>query len=603
LERTTIDRSGTKPGLQADTVASAFTATVAGCADRVALRTRGGEQEMTWGAYGERVDRFAHGLKALGLERGQTYALMLANRPEFHIADAAAMSLGATPFSLYQTLTPDQIAYQLNDSGARIVVTEPAFIDRVLEARESTPAVEHVVMVDHDGRDGVLSYDELLETEGDPDEIAASRAAVEPDDLLTLIYTSGTTGPPKGVQLTHSNMTSAVKAFDDVIDFPVGARVVSYLPMAHIAERAVGHYLPIVLGHTVTCCPNPREVIAYLPDVRPTWFFAVPRIWEKLKAGLEAMIASEQDAERKKALEWALDVGHRKVRAEQAGEVVPAELAEEHRKADEMVLSKLRQQLGLDALEAVYVGAAPTPLAVLEFFHAIGVPVAELWGLSESTGSGTVNLPGKIKLGTVGQVTPGMELKLGDDGEVLIRGPQIMPGYRNLPDKTSEAIDNEGWLHTGDIGEIDDDGYVKIVDRKKELIITAGGKNISPSNLEAKLKAHPLIGTACVIGDGRKFLSALVVLDPDVAPAWAAQQGIEDTSLEALAKNDRTRAEIQKAVDDLNSQVSSVEGVKKVTILPEDWIPGGDELTPTMKLKRKPVAEKYAAEIEEMYSG
>jgi long-chain acyl-CoA synthetase len=602
LERTTIDRAGTKPGLHADTVAAAFTATAAGCPDRVALRTRGGEQEMTWAQYGEKVDRFAHGLKALGLRRGQTYALMLANRPEFHIADAAAMSLAATPFSLYQTLTPEQIAYQLNDSGAGIVVTEPTFVDRVLEARKSAHGVQHVVMVDHDGRDEVIPYDELLESEGDPEEIAASRAAVEPDDLLTLIYTSGTTGPPKGVQLAHSNMISAVKAFDDVIDFPEGARVVSYLPMAHIAERAVGHYLPIVLGHTVTCCPNPREVIAYLPEVRPTWFFAVPRIWEKLKAGLEAMVASEQDEDRRKALQWALDVGHKKVRAEQAGEELSDELAEEHRKADEMVLSKLRRQLGLDDVEAVYVGAAPTPLPVLEFFHALGVPVAELWGLSESTGSGTVNLPGKIKLGTVGQVTPGMELKLGDDGEVLIRGPQIMPGYRNLPDKTAEAIDDEGWLHTGDIGEIDEDGYVKIVDRKKELIITAGGKNISPANLEAKLKAHPLVGTACVIGDGRPFLSALVVLDPDVAPAWAAQQGIEDASLDALGKDERTRDEIQKAVDDLNSQVSKVEGVKKFTILPEDWLPGGDELTPTMKLKRKPVAEKYASEIEAMYA-
>ena len=601
MERTTIDRSGAKPGLQADTVASAFTATVAGCSDRVALRTRGGEQEMTWGEYGERVDRFAHGLKAIDLERGQTYALMLMNRPEFHVADAAAMSLGATPFSLYQTLTPDQIAYQLNDSGARIVVTEPAFIDRVLDARESAPAVEHVVMVDYDGRDGVLSYDELVATEGDPDEIAASRAAVEPDDLLTLIYTSGTTGPPKGVQLAHSNMISAVKAFDDVIDFPVGARVVSYLPMAHIAERAVGHYLPIVLGHTVTCCPNPREVIAYLPEVRPTWFFAVPRIWEKLKAGLEAMVASEQDAERKKALEWALHVGHRKVRAEQAGEEMPAELAEEHRKADEMVLSKLREQLGLDALEAVYVGAAPTPLAVLEFFHAIGVPVAELWGLSESTGSGTVNLPGKIKLGTVGQVTPGMEMKLGEDGEVLIRGPQIMKGYRNLPEQTSDALDDEGWLHTGDIGEIDDDGYLKIVDRKKELIITAGGKNISPANIEAKLKAHPLVGSACVIGDQKPFLSALIVLDPDVAPAWAAGQGIEDTSLAALANDERVAAAIQEGVDAANAEVSKVEGVKKFTVLGEDWLPGGDELTPTMKLKRKPVAQKYAGQIEAMY--
>jgi long-subunit acyl-CoA synthetase (AMP-forming) len=395
---------------------------------------------------------------------------------------------------------------------------------------------------------------------------------------------------------------SAIKTFDDVIDFPEGARVVSYLPMAHIAERAVGHYLPIVLGHTVTCCPNPREVIAYLPEVRPTWFFAVPRIWEKLKAGLEAMLESEQDPERKRALAWALDVGHRKVRLEQAGEPVPEELVEEHRKADEAVLSKLRSQLGLDELQAVYAGAAPTPVAVLEFFHALGVPVAELWGLSESTGSGAVNLPGKIKIGTVGQVTPGMEAKLADDGEILIRGAQIMKGYRNQPERTAEAVDEQGWLHTGDIGELDEEGYLKIVDRKKELIITAGGKNISPANLEAKLKAHPLIGTACVIGDERPFLSALIVLDPDVAPVWAAQQGIEDHSLEALAKSDALRAEIQNAVDETNAQVSKVEGVKKFTILGEDWHPGGDELTPTMKLKRKPIAEKYAAEIDSMYA-
>jgi long-subunit acyl-CoA synthetase (AMP-forming) len=360
--------------------------------------------------------------------------------------------------------------------------------------------------------------------------------------------------------------------------------------------------MPIVLGHTVTCCPNPREVIAYLPEVRPSWFFAVPRIWEKLKAGLEAMIEGEQDEQRKAALRWALDVGHRKVRAEQAGEDVPPDLAEEHARADELVLSKLRAQLGLDQLEAVYVGAAPTPLAVLEFFHAIGVPVAELWGLSESTGSGAVNLPDRIKLGTVGQCTPGMEMKLGGDGEVLIRGPQVMKGYRNMPDKTAETIDAEGWLHTGDIGEIDDEGYLKIIDRKKELIITAGGKNISPANIEAKLKAHPLIGTACVIGDQKPFLSALIVLDADVAPAWAARQGIEDTALEALADNGRVRAAIQEGVDEVNSQVSNVEGVKRFTILHADWLPGGDELTPTMKLKRKPISEKYATEIEAMYA-
>jgi long-subunit acyl-CoA synthetase (AMP-forming) len=603
LEGTTLDKKAAKPGLQATTVAAAFTATVRSVPDRIALRTRGGEEEITWGEYGDRVDRFAHSLKGLGLERGQTYALMLTNRPEFHIADTAALSLGATPFSLYQTLTPEQIAYQLGDSGAEIVVTEPAFLDRVLAAKEQTPHVRHVISIDAGSQPGVLAFEELLEGEGDPEEIAALRETVQPDDLLTLIYTSGTTGPPKGVQLTHHNMMFAVKTFEEVIDFPDGARVVSYLPMAHIAERAVGHYLPIALAHTVTCCPNPREVIAYLPEVQPTWFFAVPRIWEKLKAGLEAMVASEQDAERKKGMEWALEVGHKKVRAEQAGEPVSDELAAEHEKADELVLSKIRAQLGLDQLEAVYVGAAPTPLTVLEFFHAIGVPVAELWGLSESTGSGSVNLPSAIKIGTVGQVTPGMELKLADDGEVLIRGPQIMKGYRNQPEKTAETIDSDGWLHTGDIGELDSDGYLKIVDRKKELIITAGGKNISPANLEAKLKAHPLIGTACVIGDQRPYLTALIVLDPDVAPAWAAGEGIEDSSLEALAGNERLRHEIQGAVDDLNSQVSNVEGVKKFTVLGEDWLPGAEELTPTMKLKRKPIAEKYAAQIEAMYSG
>jgi long-chain acyl-CoA synthetase len=601
MERTVLDTERGEAALNAPTVADAFARTVRAHPDRVALRSRGGERELTWREYGDLVERLALGLRCLGLGRGDTIALMLTNRIEFHIADSAALNLGATPFSLYQTLAPDQIAYQLTDSHARIVVTEPAFFDRVLEAQKSVPAVERVVLVDGDLERGALAFDDLLQTEGDPDAVANARAAVQPDDLLTLIYTSGTTGPPKGVQISHVNIMSAMHALEEAIDFPEGSRVVSYLPMAHIAERATGHYLPIVLGHTVTCCPNPREVIDYLPEVRPTWFFAVPRIWEKLKAGMEARVEADTNSERKRAFKWALDIGRKKVRLEQEGKTIPAEVAEEHRKADELVLSKIRAQLGLDEAEILYVGAAPTPIAVLEFFHAIGIPVAELWGLSESCGCGTVNLPGKIKLGTVGQVTPGMELKLAEDGEILIRGPQIMKGYRNMPDQTADAIDAERWLHTGDIGEIDDDGYVKIVDRKKELIITAGGKNISPANLEARLKAHPLVGTACAIGDQRPFVSALVVLDPDVAPAWAAQQEIEETSLEALAKDDRVIAEVKKAVDAVNDQVSNVEAIKKFTVLAEDWLPGGDELTPTMKLKRKPIAQKYASEIEAMY--
>ena len=375
------------------------------------------------------------------------------------------------------------------------------------------------MVVDGDGPEGSLSIADV-EAAGSPDfDFESAWRAVGADDLLTLIYTSGTTGPPKGVQLTHENLLSAVRGFDDVIAFPDEGRVISWLPMAHIAERACSHYLPMVLGFGTTCCQDPRQVVAYLPEVRPTWFFAVPRIWEKLKAAIEAGVAAEQDEERKKATQWALDVGLRKVRADQAGEELSEELKAEHAKADELVLSKIRGRLGLDEVESVNVGAAPTPREVIEFFHAIGVPLAELWGMSETCGYGTCNPPDRIKIGTVGPVSPGAEIKLADDGEVLMRGPMIMAGYRNQEEQTREAIDEAGWLHTGDVGEFDEDGYLKIVDRKKELIINAAGKNMSPANIEAKVKASsPLIGQAVAIGDMRPYNVALITLDPDVAP-------------------------------------------------------------------------------------
>jgi long-subunit acyl-CoA synthetase (AMP-forming) len=259
--------------------------------------------------------------------------------------------------------------------------------------------------------------------------------------------------------------------------------------------------------------------------------------------------------------------------------------------------------LGLDELESLNVGAAPTPREVIEFFHALGLPLAELWGMSETTGAGSCNPPGQVKIGTVGPPAPGIEIKLADDGEVLLRGPVVMPGYRNSPEQTAEALDPDGWLHTGDIGEFDEDGYLKIVDRKKELIISAGGKNMSPANIEAKVKAaHPLIGQAIAIGDGRPYNVALITLDPDVAPAFAQQHGIEDTSFENLASQEAVLAAVQQGVDAANESLARVEQIKKFKVLPLDWEPGGDELTPTMKLKRKPIAEKYAAEIDELYS-
>src|SRR3954452_5792634 len=484
-------------GLQATTLCEAFQMTSSAHPGRIALRTKGGEVQFTWGEYADKVRHLAAGLASLGLKAGDTMAIMLTNRPEFHFADSAAMHVGATPFSVYNTYAPEQVEYLVGDAKCSILVTEQAFLDGILEVKKACDSLEHVIVVDGEAPEGVLTLEEVESRDDGSFDFESSWRSVKPEDNLTLIYTSGTTGPPKGVQLTHDNLVQAVRSFDQIIGFPNDGRAGSYLPMAHIAERNCSHSLPLMLGFTVTCCPNAREVIAYLPEVRPTWFFAVPRIWEKLKAAMEAGIEAEQDPERKKATQWALGVGLKKVQLEQAGEEVPEELVAEHAKADEQVLSTIRSMLGLDELESLNVGAAPTPREVIEFFHALGLPLAELWGMSETTGAGTCNPPDKVKIGTVGPAAPGIEITLADDGEVLIRGPVVMPGYRNAPDKTAEAIDSDGWLHTGDIGEFDDDGYLKLIDRKKELIINAGGKNMSPANIEAKVKAaHPLIGQA-----------------------------------------------------------------------------------------------------------
>ncbi len=590
-----------RAALGAETIAQAFRITAAERADEVAIRTKQDEFTITWGELRERVDALAGGLAKLGVKRGDTVALMLSNRPEFHLCDLAAMMLGAAPFSIYNTYTPEQIQYLVADAGAKVLICEQQYLPQVREARRSLPDLEYVIVVDGEAPLGTLA---LSDVEGSNPgfDVEASVAQIQPTDVLTLIYTSGTTGPPKGVQLIHRNLFATVEGIEDLIKFPRDGRVISWLPAAHVAERNAHHYIPIVFGLQITCCADPREVLSYLPEVRPSWFFAVPRIWEKLKAGLETMVAG-QPPERREELQAALDASVRKVRMEQAGEPVPQELAEQVAKADAEIFAGLRAMLGLDQVEAINVGAAPTPIEVLEFFHAIGLPLAELWGMSETCGAGSVNPPSRIKLGTVGPAAPGIELKLDSDGEVLIKSEVVMHGYRNLPDKTAEVFTEDGWLRTGDIGAFDEDGYLTIVDRKKELIISAAGKNMSPANIEATIKSSsPLIGQACCIGDRRPYNTALIVLDADFAPAWAAQQGIEDTSLEALAGEERVRAAVQEAVDAANAKLARVEQIKKFEIVSGDWLPGGDELTPTMKLKRKPIAEKYAAAIEAMYT-
>ena len=586
--------------LEARSIAEAFRITAEDFGDRVAVRTKDDAVSLTWGELRDRVDALAGGLAKLGVARGDTVALMFANRPEFHLADLAVMTLGAVPYSIYSTSAPEQIAYVVNDAASKVAIVEDAHLDVFEQARAELPALETLIVLEGERGEGTTAW---ADVEGaDPDfDVDAAWRAVGPDDLLTLIYTSGTTGPPKGVELTHSNLLAAVESVEAIIQFPDAAKVISWLPAAHIAERAAHHYLPIVYAMTITCCDDPRQVLSYLPVVKPTWFFAVPRIWEKLKAGLEAMLAGQPDEQREPA-QAALQAAIRKVELEQAGEPVPEELAATVAEADAGMFAGLRAMLGLDEVLAVHVGAAPTPREVLVFFHAIGIELAELWGMSETCGSGCVNPPGEVRIGTVGPPAPGVEIRLADDNEVLMRGPVVMRGYRNQPEKTAEALDPEGWLHTGDIGEFDDHGYLRIVDRKKELIINAAGKNMSPANVEATLKgASPLIGQVAAIGDGRSYNTALIVLDADFAPAWAAKNGLEGASIDDLAADERMRAAIEAGVEAGNARLARVEQVKKFTIIPGDWAPGGDELTPTMKLKRRPIAEKYAGEIEAMY--
>ena len=538
---TTIDSpTQTEPAaaLELPTLCASFQRTAVERGDALALR--GGDFELSWTDYAARVRRAAEGLHALGVQRGDTLALLLTNRPEFHVFDAAAMHLGAVPFSIYATSAPEQIEYVMRDSGARVVVTETALRERLAGAPEQ-----------------VIVVDEPRSLPAAPEfDLEAAWRAVGPDDLLTLIYTSGTTGPPKGVELTHRNLLAAWRGMHAAWDQPRGpGRVISYLPTAHIADRFGHHYAAMLFGHSITCCPDPRGVAALLPQVRPTHFAAVPRVWQKIKSAVEGSLPGPPD------------------------------------QLPEPVRAGIRATLGLDQCEVAICAAAPVPREVLEFFDGLGIPICEVYGLSETSAVATANPPGRIKIGTVGPPVPGVELRLAADGEVLLRGDVVMRGYRNRPDKTVEAIDADGWLHTGDVGVLDEDGYLRIVDRKKELIINAAGKNMSPANIEATLKgASPLLSQACVIGDARPYNVALLTLDAEAAAAFAARHGA-----------DAIEAEVAAAVERANARLARVEQVKRYRVLDGDWMPGGAELTPTMKLRRRAIDDLYADEIEALY--
>ena len=588
------------------TVAGEFLHTVAGHGSRTALRwmdLAGEWQSLSFDGLAAKVAVTAAGLRSVGVGPGDRVVLMMRNIPEFHWTDLAVLFLGATPVSIYNSSSPEQVAYLAGHCGAKVAVVEgEPFLSKFLEVRDELPALEQIVTLDGSGDlpDGVSGPSVLTDVE--PLDLVEAATAGAPEDIATIIYTSGTTGNPKGVIISNRNVVwtleSALRSYGWTKDEMAGKRVVSYLPMAHIAERMVSHYGLIGGAVEVSTCPETSQLTAYLGQVHPNIAFGVPRVWEKVHAGITAMASADPDNAAK--FQAALDEAGPLREKLDAGTATDEEVAR-YREIDDANFSFVRAMLGLDELDMAVTGAAPIPAQLVRWFRTIGVPLAEVYGMSENTGPMTFDRFA-VRPGYVGRALPGVEVEIFPDGEVCCRGGLVFQGYLNDPEKTAEAIDEEGWLHTGDIGEIDEDGYLRIVDRKKELIITAGGKNISPANLEAALKTIPLVGQAAAIGDNRPFVSALVVLDGEVAPGWAAANGIELTTLEEFARDPRVVKAVEQGVEEVMADFNNAERVKKVCILTEEWMPDSELLTPTSKLKRRGVNTVYAEQIEAMYS-
>jgi|FLYL01.1.fsa_nt_gi long-chain acyl-CoA synthetase len=577
--------------------------------DRPAIHWREGDEwkSLTWGEYHRQVAQVAAGLVALGIEPGDFVAIQAGNRPEHVIADLAAVTAGGTPVTFYSTLASGQIAYIASNCEAKVAILENLeFMKRWEEIRQSLPHLRYVVLMEgaenYPTEDWVLSWDELAERGEEStgsDEMRTRRSTITPESVATLIYTSGTTGVPKGVIITHRNVLWTAESVRRAFEPPESPRFVSYLPLAHIAERSATHYSGIYLAGEVWYCPDLTQVLDYVQAARPQIFFGVPRVWEKFHSRL---LARFDENEKRDLIYKALGAAIERVEAEQAGRRVGLVDRVKGALFDRLVFSKVRSQLGMDQVQLAITAAAPINPDLIVFFNAIGIPLLELYGMSENTGPAVSNRPDDNRIGTVGKPLPGVELRLEEDGEILLRGGLVVPGYYKLPEETAETFDADGWLHTGDIGALDEDGYLKIVGRKKEIIITAAGKNVAPTVVETLIKDHPLISQVCVIGDGRKYLTAVISLDPEEAPLWAAAHGVPFEDLESFSTRPEVVAAVQEAVDRANQAVSRVEQVKKFYIAPDAWTPESGEVTPSLKLKRRVVLERYADQIEAMYA-
>ena len=584
----------------ADTLPRRFLATLAAHGDIVALADPMGEGEaQTYRQFADAIARASAGLARLGVQRGSRVVLMMRNRAEFHIADAATLFLGATPFSVYNTASPEEIAYAVTTTNAAVAIVEDtSFHECFAAAREAVPDLRMVVVEPGSALPGgATGWSDVM---GAPAAGLAELAAQgNPDDIATIIFTSGTTGPPKAVAITHSNVCAAGDAVREragVGDL-AGFRLVSYLPMAHIAERLTSHYAALLFATSVAPCDDLLRFRDFTLAFRPNIVFGVPRVWEKMQAAVLA--AASADPGRAKALDDGINAAIDLLLQQRSGP-----LSDEQRETwdflDAVAFSTVRELTGLSDVVLAVTGAAPISPGLIDWFQAIRVPLSEIYGMSESTGVISWD-PGERKPGAVGTALPGVEVRIAEDGEVLARGPNVFPGYLNMPEATAETL-ADGWLHTGDIGELDEDGYLRIVDRKKELIITAGGENVSPGNLEAALATIPLVGQACVVGDRQKFPAAIITLDADQLAVWAAAHGRDGATREESAADPEVLADIERGIEAVNERITRAYQIKRFVVVPDEWLPNSEVLTPTFKLKRRGIAACYAEEIASIYA-
>ncbi|PRP97534.1 Long-chain-fatty-acid--CoA ligase FadD15 [Enhygromyxa salina] len=586
------------------TVMQALDAAAKNYADAPALRAKVGGgiwKDTSWAEYHASVRRAAKGLIALGLEPGRGVTLIGFNCKEWLIGDIAAIYAGGIPVGIYATNSPEQCQYVAGHCDANIAIVEnEEQLAKFLAIRDQLPLLKAIVLIsgEHDD-EAVHSWASML-AKGDALEdgeaaLEARIAAQKPEDICTLIYTSGTTGDPKGVMLSHDNLTWTAASASSVIELTDGATMFSYLPLSHIAEQIISIYIPIQLGLCTAFAESFDKMPQNLSEVRPQVFLGVPRVWEKIQAKM--MAAGAQNSGLKKAIaKWARKVGQKAMDARQRGEAPPLTYG----LADKLVFSKVKQRLGLDNSILNVTSAAPIAKETLDFFASLGVLINEVYGMSECSGPATMSTPNKFRIGWIGWQLPGAEVKVAEDGELCMRGRNVFKGYYKNPEATAETLDDEGWLHSGDIGEKSGE-FFRITDRKKDLLITAGGENIAPQLIEGKLKNIVWISQAVVVGDRKPFLSALVTIDEDKFAELVAETGSSAKTTADLVDDDKVRAFLMESVQEVNAGLARVQTIKKIRVLPADLSIDGGELTPTMKVKRKIVRQKYEVEIESFY--